>query len=712
MSELIVIIVCGLLSLAYGGWAIQSVMAADAGNERMREIAGAIQEGAHAYLTRQYTTIALVGVVVFVLAWVLLSGIAAIGFLIGAVLSALAGFIGMMVSVRANVRTAQAASQSLAAGLEIAFKSGAVTGMLVAGLALLGVAIYYAVLTGGLGYAPSDRAVIDGLVALGFGASLISIFARLGGGIFTKGADVGGDLVGKVEAGIPEDDPRNPATIADNVGDNVGDCAGMAADLFETYAVTVVATMVLASIFFTGDQAVTLMLLPMMICAVCVVTSIIGTFFVKLGPSNSIMGALYRGFIVTALLSVVALALVIFGWLGGSTTFVSTSGVEMTGASLFGCGVVGFIVTGLIIWVTEYYTGTQYRPVRSIAQASVTGHGTNVIQGLAVSLEATALPAIVIIVGILVAHSLAGLFGIAIAVTTMLALAGMVVALDAFGPVTDNAGGIAEMAELPAEVRSTTDALDAVGNTTKAVTKGYAIGSAGLGALVLFGAYMEDLRFFSAQAVEGSVFYGIDVDTLFTLSNPYVVAGLLFGGLLPYLFGGISMTAVGRAAGAVVEEVRAQFKAKPGIMAGTERPDYGRAVDMLTKAAIKEMILPSLLPVLSPLVVFFVVRGVATSVDAFAALGAMLLGVIVNGLFVAISMTAGGGAWDNAKKLFEDGFTDRDGVVHHKGSEAHKASVTGDTVGDPYKDTAGPAVNPMIKITNIMALLLIAVLAH
>ncbi|WP_417694900.1 sodium-translocating pyrophosphatase [Roseibium sp.] len=712
MSELIVIIVCGLLSLAYGGWAIQSVMAADAGNERMREIAGAIQEGAQAYLTRQYTTIALVGVVVFVLAWVLLSGIAAIGFLIGAVLSALAGFIGMMVSVRANVRTAQAASQSLAAGLEIAFKSGAVTGMLVAGLALLGVAIYYAVLTGGLGYAPSDRAVIDGLVALGFGASLISIFARLGGGIFTKGADVGGDLVGKVEAGIPEDDPRNPATIADNVGDNVGDCAGMAADLFETYAVTVVATMVLASIFFTGDQAVTLMLLPMMICAVCVVTSIIGTFFVKLGPSNSIMGALYRGFIVTALLSVVALALVIFGWLGGSTTFVSTSGVEMTGASLFGCGVVGFIVTGLIIWVTEYYTGTQYRPVRSIAQASVTGHGTNVIQGLAVSLEATALPAIVIIVGILVAHSLAGLFGIAIAVTTMLALAGMVVALDAFGPVTDNAGGIAEMAELPAEVRSTTDALDAVGNTTKAVTKGYAIGSAGLGALVLFGAYMEDLRFFSAQAVEGSVFYGIDVDTLFTLSNPYVVAGLLFGGLLPYLFGGISMTAVGRAAGAVVEEVRAQFKAKPGIMAGTERPDYGRAVDMLTKAAIKEMILPSLLPVLSPLVVFFVVRGVATSVDAFAALGAMLLGVIVNGLFVAISMTAGGGAWDNAKKLFEDGFTDRDGVVHHKGSEAHKASVTGDTVGDPYKDTAGPAVNPMIKITNIMALLLIAVLAH
>ncbi|MFD1694638.1 sodium-translocating pyrophosphatase [Roseibium aestuarii] len=712
MSELIVIIVCGLLSLAYGGWAIQSVMAADAGNARMREIAGAIQEGAQAYLTRQYTTIALVGAVVFVLAWILLSGIAAVGFLIGAVLSGLAGFIGMMVSVRANVRTAQAASKSLGAGLEIAFKSGAVTGLLVAGLALLGVAIYFAILTGPMAYAPGDRMVIDGLVALGFGASLISIFARLGGGIFTKGADVGGDLVGKVEAGIPEDDPRNPATIADNVGDNVGDCAGMAADLFETYAVTVVATMVLASIFFTGEQATTLMLLPMMIGAVCVVTSIAGTFFVKLGANNSIMGALYKGFIATTLLSAVALAGVIYGWLGGGSTFVSATGVEMTGTDLFACGLVGFIVTGLIIWVTEYYTGTDYRPVRSIAQASVTGHGTNVIQGLAVSLEATALPAIIIIAGILVTHSLAGLFGIAIAVTTMLALAGMVVALDAFGPVTDNAGGIAEMAELPAEVRSTTDALDAVGNTTKAVTKGYAIGSAGLGALVLFAAYTEDLRFFSANAAEGSIFAGINVDTLFTLSNPYVVAGLLFGGLLPYLFGGISMTAVGRAAGAVVEEVRAQFKARPGIMAGTERPDYGRAVDMLTKAAIREMIIPSLLPVLSPLVVFFVVRAVATPADAFAALGAMLLGVIVTGLFVAISMTAGGGAWDNAKKSFEDGFTDRDGVVHHKGSDAHKASVTGDTVGDPYKDTAGPAVNPMIKITNIVALLLLAVLSH
>ncbi|WP_150523478.1 sodium-translocating pyrophosphatase [Roseibium sediminis] len=712
MTEL-VIIVCGLLSIAYGIWAIQSVMAADAGNARMQEIAGAIQEGAKAYLNRQYTTIAAVGAVVFILAWFLLSATAAFGFLIGAVLSGAAGYIGMMVSVRANVRTAQAASQSLAAGLEIAFKSGAVTGLLVAGLALLGVAVYYTLLTKGMGHAPTDRVVIDALVALGFGASLISIFARLGGGIFTKGADVGGDLVGKVEAGIPEDDPRNPATIADNVGDNVGDCAGMAADLFETYAVTVVATMVLASIFFSGADAITLMLFPMVIGASCVVTSIIGTFFVKLGTNNSIMGALYRGFIVTSVLSAVALFLITYFWLGFDRTFAPENGsASFTGRHLFYCGIVGLIVTGLIIWVTEYYTGTNYRPVRSIAQASVTGHGTNVIQGLAVSLEATALPALIIIAGILITHSFAGLFGIAIAVTTMLALAGMVVALDAFGPVTDNAGGIAEMADLPAEVRSTTDALDAVGNTTKAVTKGYAIGSAGLGALVLFAAYTEDLRFFSASAAEGSIFHGINVDTLFTLSNPYVVAGLLFGGLLPYLFGGISMTAVGRAAGAVVEEVRRQFKEKPGIMQGTERPDYGRAVDMLTKAAIREMIIPSLLPVLSPIFVFVVVRAVATPADAFAALGAMLLGVIVTGLFVAISMTAGGGAWDNAKKSFEDGFTDKDGVTHHKGSEAHKASVTGDTVGDPYKDTAGPAVNPMIKITNIVALLLLAILAH
>ncbi|MHA1189647.1 MAG: sodium-translocating pyrophosphatase [Alphaproteobacteria bacterium] len=697
------IIACGILSIVYAIWATRAVMAADAGNARMQEIAAAIREGAQAYLTRQYTTIAIVGAVVFVAAWFLLSSLAAIGFAIGAILSGLAGFIGMLVSVRANVRTAQAASQSLAGGLDIAFKSGAITGLLVAGLALLGVAVYFWVLIDVLGHDPVSREVVDSLVALGFGASLISIFARLGGGIFTKGADVGGDLVGKIEAGIPEDDPRNPATIADNVGDNVGDCAGMAADLFETYAVTIVATMVLSSIFFVGEQALTLMTLPLLIGASCVVTSIIGTFFVKLGANNSIMGALYRGFIATALLSAVALALIVWGWLGGSTEFTAGE-TTFTGTSLFFCGLIGLGVTGLIIWITEYYTGIDYRPVRSIAEASLTGHGTNVIQGLAVSLESTALPALVIIGGIITTYLLAGLFGIAIAVATMLALAGFVVALDAFGPVTDNAGGIAEMADLPPEVRDTTDALDAVGNTTKAVTKGYAIGSAGLGALVLFAAYTEDLKFFAAKAEPGTFFEGVSVD--FSLTNPFVVVGLLFGGLLPYLFGGLGMTAVGRAAGAVVEEVRRQFKADPGIMAGTSKPDYARAVDMLTRAAIKEMIIPSLLPVLSPIVCFYAVYAIAGKENAFAALGAMLLGVIVNGLFVAISMTAGGGAWDNAKKYIEDG--------NHggKGSEAHKAAVTGDTVGDPYKDTAGPAINPMIKITNIVALLLLAVLAQ
>jgi K(+)-stimulated pyrophosphate-energized sodium pump len=713
MLALGLVIVCGLLSIAYGIWAVRSVMAADAGTPRMREIAAAIQEGAQAYLARQYTTIGIVGVVIFIIVAFLLSITVAIGFAFGAILSAAAGYIGMLVSVRANVRTAQASTKSLAAGLDIAFKSGAVTGLLVAGLALLSVAIYYAVLTGGLGYASNDRTVIDALVALGFGASLISIFARLGGGIFTKGADVGGDLVGKVEAGIPEDDPRNPATIADNVGDNVGDCAGMAADLFETYAVTLVATMVLGSIFFAGTAfAEASMLYPMAIGAVCVITSIIGTFFVKLGSNQSIMGALYKGFIATAVLSLIAIfpiTLLVFG--GMSTVLTTSGGVSFTALSLFLCGLVGLIVTGLIIWITEYYTGTGFRPVRSIAQASVTGHGTNVIQGLAVSLEATAVPAIIIIAGILFANSLAGLYGIAIAVTTMLALAGMVVALDAFGPVTDNAGGIAEMAGLPKEVRVTTDALDAVGNTTKAITKGYAIGSAGLGALVLFAAYTEDLKFFAANSAEHPYFEGLGAID-FSLSNPYVVVGLFFGGLLPNLFAGIAMTAVGRAAGAVVEEVRRQFREKPGIMTGKDRPDYGRAVDMLTKAAIREMIIPSLLPVLSPIVCFFVINAIAGKANAFAALGAMLLGVIVTGLFVAISMTAGGGAWDNAKKSFEDGFVDKDGVRHLKGSEAHKASVTGDTVGDPYKDTAGPAVNPMIKITNIVALLLLAVLAH
>ncbi|MGO4565052.1 sodium-translocating pyrophosphatase [Rhizobium sp. 2YAF20] len=711
MIILLGVIACGLLSVLYAAWATKSVLAADQGNARMQEIAGYIREGAQAYLTRQYRTIAIVGIVVFIAAWLLLSGAAAIGFLIGAVLSGAAGFIGMHVSVRANVRTAQAASHSLAAGLEIAFKSGAITGMLVAGLALLGVSIYYFVLTNLVGYPVGSRAVVDALVALGFGASLISIFARLGGGIFTKGADVGGDLVGKVEAGIPEDDPRNPATIADNVGDNVGDCAGMAADLFETYAVSVVATMVLASIFFAGTPILaSAMVYPLAICGACIITSIIGTFFVKLGANGSIMGALYKGLIATGLLSILGLGAatsLTIGW--GSIGTVG--GADVTGTHLFYCGLVGLLVTALIVVITEYYTGTGKRPVVSIAQASVTGHGTNVIQGLAVSLESTALPALVIVGGILLTYQLAGLFGTGIAVTAMLGLAGMIVALDAFGPVTDNAGGIAEMAHLPPEVRKSTDALDAVGNTTKAVTKGYAIGSAGLGALVLFAAYSNDLKYFAAHGDQFPYFANIG-EISFDLSNPYVVAGLLFGGLIPYLFGGIAMTAVGRAAGAIVEEVRRQFREKPGIMQGTERPDYGRAVDILTKAAIREMIIPSLLPVLAPLEVYFGVLLISGSkASAFAALGASLLGVIINGLFVAISMTSGGGAWDNAKKSFEDGFVDKDGVRHMKGSEAHKASITGDTVGDPYKDTAGPAVNPAIKITNIVALLLLAILA-
>ncbi|HMM13452.1 MAG TPA: sodium-translocating pyrophosphatase [Parvibaculum sp.] len=697
------IIGCGGLAILYGIFAGRSVLSADAGNARMQEIAAAIQEGAGAYLNRQYTTIGIVGAVIFVVISWLLGLKVGIGFLVGAALSGAAGYIGMLVSVRANVRTTQASSKSLAAGLSIAFRAGTVTGMLVAGLALLAVAVYFAVLVGYLGYEANSREVIDALVALGFGASLISIFARLGGGIFTKGADVGGDLVGKVEAGIPEDDPRNPATIADNVGDNVGDCAGMAADLFETYAVTLVATMVLASIFFVGDVTANMMTYPLAIGGACIVTSILGVFFVRLGKSNNIMNALYKGFVASALLSLVALWFVTDKIVGFQTE-LTVGDLSFTGQSLYICGVVGLVVTGLIVWVTEYYTGVDYRPVKSIASASVTGHGTNVIQGLAISMEATALPAIIIVGGILVTYALAGLFGIAIAVTTMLALAGMVVALDAFGPVTDNAGGIAEMADLPASVRKTTDALDAVGNTTKAVTKGYAIGSAGLGALVLFAAYTQDLNYFSASPETYPYFVGVTAN--FSLSNPYVVIGLFIGGLLPYLFGSMGMTAVGRAAGSVVEEVRRQFKADPGIMKGTSKPDYARAVDMLTKAAIKEMVIPSLLPVLSPIVLFFFVQAIAGKSEAFSAVGAMLLGVIVTGLFVALSMTSGGGAWDNAKKYIEDGH------FGGKGSEAHKSAVTGDTVGDPYKDTAGPAVNPMIKITNIVALLLLAVLAH
>ena len=698
--ELWIPIICGLIALGYGAYAGRSVLSRDAGTEKMQQIASAIQEGASAYLNRQYLTIGLVGIVIFIILFFLLGLKVAIGFLIGAVLSGAAGFIGMHVSVRANVRTAAAASKSLSDGLDVSFKAGAITGLLVVGLALLAVAGYYAYLTAA---GVDGRDMVNSLVALSLGASLISIFARLGGGIFTKGADVGADLVGKVEAGIPEDDPRNPAVIADNVGDNVGDCAGMAADLFETYAVTVVATMVLGSIYFVNDVA--LMSYPLMIGAVCIITSIIGTFFVKLGANNSIMGALYKGFIVTTVLSAIALWPVTMLTIGMDTVY-TIGEKEFTGMSLFFCGLVGLVVTGLLIWITEYYTSTEYRPVRSIAAASETGHGTNVIQGLAVSMEATAVPAIIICAGIVVSYNFAALFGIAIAVTTMLALAGMIVALDAYGPVTDNAGGIAEMAEMDEDVRKTTDALDAVGNTTKAVTKGYAIGSAGLGALVLFAAYTEDLKHFISEATptEFSFFQGVTLD--FSLQNPYIVVGLILGGLLPYLFGAMGMMAVGRAAGAVVREVRRQFKEIPGIMEGTGKPDYGRAVDMLTKAAIKEMIIPSLLPLLAPIVVFFLMYLVADKSAAFATVGAMLLGVIITGLFVAVSMTAGGGAWDNAKKYIEDG--------NHggKGPDAHAAAVTGDTVGDPYKDTAGPAVNPMIKITNIIALLLLAALAH
>jgi K(+)-stimulated pyrophosphate-energized sodium pump len=688
-----IIIGCGVLALLYGAFAARQVLAASAGTARMQEIAAAVQEGARAYLNRQYRTIAIVGVVICIILGVTLGAKVAIGFVIGAVLSGVAGYVGMNVSVRANVRTAQASRDGLAAGLGIAFKAGAITGMLVVGLGLLGISIYYFVLRATVPDADL-RSVLEALVGTSFGASLISIFARLGGGIFTKGADVGADLVGKVEAGIPEDDPRNPAVIADNVGDNVGDCAGMAADLFETYVVTVVATMLLGFIFFTGAARDAVMMLPLLIGGVCIFASVVGTFFVRLGANGNIMQALYKGLMVTGVLSAGLIALVIDQTIGFHNAIEVTGLPAIDGMKLFICALVGLAVTGLIVVITEYYTSTEYRPVRSIAKSSTTGHGTNVIQGLAISMESTALPVLVICVGIIVAYLTAGLYGIAFAATTMLALAGMIVALDAYGPVTDNAGGIAEMADLPKEVRKTTDALDAVGNTTKAVTKGYAIGSAGLAALVLFAAYTEDLK---------SYFPTLKVT--FALQDPFVVIGLFIGGLLPYLFGSMGMTAVGRAAGSVVVEVRRQFKEIPGIMEGTAKPDYGKAVDLLTKAAIGEMIIPSLLPVLAPIVLYFIIDAVGGQSEAFSALGAMLLGTIVTGLFVAISMTSGGGAWDNAKKYIEEG--------HHggKGSDAHKAAVTGDTVGDPYKDTAGPAVNPMIKIINIVALLLLAILA-
>jgi len=690
------VILSGILSIIFAYVTGVQILSASAGNARMKEIAGAIQIGARAYLNRQYKTIAIVGVLVLIAVIYLFNFWVGLGYFIGAFLSGIAGYAGMLISVQANVRTAEASRKSLAEGLKISFKSGALTGMLVAGLALLAIAVYYLVL---LELKIDEREISNALVALGFGASLISIFARLGGGIFTKGADVGADLVGKVEAGIPEDDPRNPAVIADNVGDNVGDCAGMAADLFETYAVTIVATMVLASIFFSGN--LNMLIYPLAIAGSCLITSIIGTYFVRLGANKSIMGALYKGFIVSAVLSL-AILYPVTEHVVGLTKVYKVGAISFTGLKLYYCGVIGLVITGLLIWVTEYYTSTAYGPVKSIAKSSTTGHGTNVIQGLAISMEATAIPALIIVVGILSTYLIAGLYGIAIAVTTMLALTGMVVALDAYGPVTDNAGGIAQMSNLPASVRKVTDALDAVGNTTKAITKGYAIGSAGLGALVLFAAYTEDIKHFAKTP--GSALKGIVVN--FDLSNPYVVIGLLIGGLLPYLFASMGMQAVGRAGGAVVIEVRRQFKKWPGIMKNKQKPDYKNAVDILTKAAIKEMIVPSLLPVLSPIVLYVIIYYIAGTSSALSALGAMLLGVIVTGFFLAVSMTAGGGAWDNAKKYIEDG--------HHggKGSDAHKAAVTGDTVGDPYKDTAGPAVNPMIKITNIVALLLLAIIAR